>query len=97
MADHSTPPGHSGVDSPTAQDDSASASDDLLEQLRAEHAHLEAKLEEYADRVHLSAREQLERKRLQKLKLRTKDRMVHYELAANEEPNARSNDTAGGG
>lgn len=50
-----------------------------LAELREEHARLEALLAAYNDRVHLSAQEQLERKRLQKLKLRAKDRIALLE------------------
>jgi hypothetical protein len=48
---------------------------ELIHRLREEHAMLEEQLEAYSRRVYLSAREQMERKRLKKVKLKTKDRL----------------------
>jgi hypothetical protein len=48
---------------------------ELIQQLREEHAMLEEQLEAYNRRVYLSAREQMERKRIKKIKLMTKDRI----------------------
>lgn len=48
---------------------------ELLARLRGEHALLESRIEAYNNRLYLSAREQMERKRLQKMKLLTKDRI----------------------
>lgn len=52
---------------------------DVLDQLRMEHGLLERRLTEYNERVYLGVREQMERKRLQKLKLATRDRIVRLE------------------
>ena len=57
----------------TAQDSEDTA--ELIQRLRDEHAMLEEQLESYNQRVYLSAREQMERKRLKKVKLLTKDRL----------------------
>jgi hypothetical protein len=65
--------------------DAPSSATELLEQLRAEHALLESRIESYNQRLYLSAREQLERKRLQKLKLLTKDRIRSFESPSSEE------------
>lgn len=46
-----------------------------IEQLKAEHAELEARLGEFEGRVWLSSAEQVERKQVQKLKLQNKDRI----------------------
>jgi hypothetical protein len=48
---------------------------ELIQRLRDEHAMLEEQLEAYSRRVYLSAREQMERKRIKKVKLRTEDRL----------------------
>ena len=48
---------------------------ELIQRLRDEHAMLEEQLEAYNRRVYLSAREQMERKRIKKIKLMTKDRI----------------------
>ncbi|MFT6399698.1 MAG: hypothetical protein ACJAYU_004467 [Bradymonadia bacterium] len=52
---------------------------ELVQRLRDEHAMLEEQLESYSRRVYLSAREQMERKRLKKIKLVTKDRLHSLE------------------
>lgn len=57
------------------QKSSEGDSAELLARLREEHALLEARIESYNGRLYLSAREQMERKRLQKMKLFTKDRI----------------------
>jgi len=46
-----------------------------LAKLWAEHLELEKKLEEMNQRIYLSTEEQVERKRLQKLKLAGRDRI----------------------
>ena len=51
----------------------------VLTKLREEHRALEAKLEHFNKRVYLTAEEQVEKKDLQKLKLRTKDRIFAIE------------------
>ena len=51
----------------------------VLRQLREEHAVYDAQIEEFNRRVYLSIREQAEKKRLQKLKLHTKDRIAWLE------------------
>ncbi|MBI5478776.1 MAG: YdcH family protein [Deltaproteobacteria bacterium] len=48
----------------------------LLEELRDEHARLKARLTELENHVSLTAEEQVERVRLKKLKLHTKDRIA---------------------
>ncbi len=50
--------------------------DEELRSLWVEHQELEQRLEEMAARSYLSAEEELERKRLQKVKLAGKDRIV---------------------
>lgn len=55
---------------------------ELVQQLREEHAMLEEQLESYNRRVYLSAREQMERKRVKKIKLLTKDRLHSLETSA---------------
>jgi hypothetical protein len=52
------------------------ATADLLEQLRSEHARLKERLVELEGHVSLTADEQVERVRLKKLKLATKDRIA---------------------
>ena len=49
---------------------------ELLEQLKSEHARLKARLTELEGHVSLTADEQVERVRLKKLKLATKDRIA---------------------
>ena len=51
----------------------------VLMKLRDEHRALEAKLEHLNKRVYLTAEEQVEKKDLQKLKLKTKDRIFALE------------------
>jgi hypothetical protein len=48
----------------------------LLEELQAEHARLKARLGELEAHVSLTAEEQVERVRIKKLKLATKDRIA---------------------
>jgi hypothetical protein len=48
----------------------------LLEELKREHARLKARLTELENHVSLTAEEQVERVRLKKLKLHTKDRIA---------------------
>jgi hypothetical protein len=48
----------------------------LLEELRNEHARLKAQLSELESHVSLTTEEQVERVRLKKLKLATKDRIA---------------------
>lgn len=50
--------------------------DQELKQCYEEHQELEKKLEAYQHRTHLSSVEELEKKRLQKLKLLRKDRIM---------------------
>lgn len=53
----------------------ASAEEELLT-LQAQHQRLESRIEAFDQHRWLSEKEQTERKRLQKLKLATKDRMM---------------------
>ena len=46
-----------------------------VDQLRAEHLDLERKLEELNSHIYLTPEEQIERKRIQKLKLLKKDQI----------------------
>jgi hypothetical protein len=55
------------------------STESLLARLREEHALIETELESLNRRVYLSAREQMERKRLQKVKLATKDLVLRLE------------------
>lgn len=50
-----------------------------IEQLRAAHAELEAKLNELNSHVYLTPAEQLEEHRIKKLKLQKKDRIHELE------------------
>ena len=59
----------------TEQPPSSQIEDDLRE-LEEKHALLAARVEAFDDRVWLSVEERSERKRLQKLKLATKDRIA---------------------
>lgn len=52
-----------------------------VSRLRREHAELEARLGALNDRLYLSAEEEMERRRLQKLKLAKKDRLLTLGLA----------------
>lgn len=45
-------------------------------QLRSEHKHLEGILAEIDKKIHLTPEEEVERKKIQKLKLARKDRMA---------------------
>jgi uncharacterized protein YdcH (DUF465 family) len=47
-----------------------------FKRLGEEHRHLEEKLSEYNGRVYLSPEEEMEKKRIQKLKLLKKDKMA---------------------
>jgi hypothetical protein len=64
------------VGSPAAGEDDLGS---IIGRLRAEHRALEARLDLLNRRLHLSADEQVERKDLQKLKLKTKDRIFALE------------------
>jgi uncharacterized protein YdcH (DUF465 family) len=50
--------------------------DPELKQYYEEHQELEKKLDEYQHKIHLSAEEEVEKKRLQKMKLAGKDKMM---------------------
>lgn len=50
-----------------------------LERLRAEHKLLSRKVEEFDRHRYLNTREQMERKRLQKMKLALKDQIARLE------------------
>ncbi len=52
------------------------ATAELLEQLKSEHARLKERLTELEGHVSLTTEEQVERVRLKKLKLATKDRIA---------------------
>ncbi len=60
----------SGQSAPITQNPRA-----LIGQLRNEHERLEARLETLDSNAYLTPNEQLERKRVQKLKLRAKDQI----------------------
>jgi uncharacterized protein YdcH (DUF465 family) len=47
-----------------------------FQKLKAEHKELDAQLAEYDSRVYLTPEEELERKKIQKMKLMKKDRMA---------------------
>lgn len=47
-----------------------------VERLRREHRELKARLSELNSRLYLSSDEEVERKKIQKLKLATKDRLA---------------------
>lgn len=53
---------------------------EALQRLRHEHELLEVQLEQLNRRLYLSTREQMERQRLKKLKLLTRDRIVALEV-----------------
>lgn len=55
------------------------ATAELLERLKSEHAQLKARLTELEGHVSLTTDEQVERVRLKKLKLATKDRIAAME------------------
>lgn len=67
------------MEKPAESASPAASTAELLARLRQEHAMLEADLETYNARLYLSAREQMERKRLQKLKLVKKDLIQRLE------------------
>lgn len=67
------------MEKPAESASTAASTAELLARLRQEHAMLEADLETYNARLYLSAREQMERKRLQKLKLVKKDLIQRLE------------------
>jgi uncharacterized protein len=50
--------------------------DEELKSIYEEHQTLKRKLEEYRHKIHLSNEEEIEEKRIQKLKLASKDRMM---------------------
>jgi hypothetical protein len=61
------------MDKPGLSSPQRESTEHLLVRLRQEHAMLEADLEGFNQRLYLGAREQMERKRLQKLELVKKD------------------------
>ena len=67
------------MDKPSQGSPQSETTEQLLSRLRQEHALLEADLEAYTQRLYLGAREQMERKRLQKLKLVKKDLIQRLE------------------
>jgi uncharacterized protein len=52
------------------------AHDEELKALYAEHQELKRRLDDFRNKVYLTTEEDLERKRIQKLKLASKDRMM---------------------
>ncbi len=50
--------------------------DDELRALYAEHQEFKHQLEAFRDKIHLSVEEEIEKKRIQKLKLASKDKMM---------------------
>jgi len=50
--------------------------DDELRALYLEHEHLKHELEAFRDKIHLNTEEELEKKRIQKLKLASKDKLM---------------------
>jgi len=50
--------------------------DDEMQALYAEHQELKHQLEGFRDKIHLSTEEELEKKRIQKLKLASKDKLM---------------------
>ena len=50
--------------------------DDQLRALYAEHQELKHQLEAFRYKIHLSVEEEIEKKRIQKLKLASKDKMM---------------------
>ncbi len=67
------------MEKPSQSPGASETTQELLARLRQEHALLEADLEAYNQRLYLGAREQMERKRLQKLKLMKKDMIQRLE------------------
>jgi uncharacterized protein len=51
-------------------------SDDELRALYVEHEELKHQLETFRDKIHLNTEEELEKKRIQKLKLASKDKLM---------------------
>ena len=52
------------------------AQDDEMRVLYTEHQNLKHQLEAFREKIHLSTDEELEKKRIQKLKLASKDRLM---------------------
>jgi uncharacterized protein YdcH (DUF465 family) len=50
--------------------------DDEMRTLYVEHQELKHQLEAFRDKIHLSTEEELEKKRIQKLKLASKDKLM---------------------
>jgi hypothetical protein len=50
--------------------------DDVMRTLYVEHQELKHQLEAFRDKIHLSTEEELEKKRIQKLKLASKDKLM---------------------
>jgi uncharacterized protein YdcH (DUF465 family) len=50
--------------------------DDEMRALYVEHQELKHQLEAFRDKIHLSTEEELEKKRIQKLKLASKDKLM---------------------
>jgi uncharacterized protein len=50
--------------------------DDAMRALYFEHQELKHQLEAFRDKIHLSTEEELEKKRIQKLKLASKDKLM---------------------
>ena len=50
--------------------------DDELRALYSEHTELKQQLEAFRDKIHLSTEEEIEKKRIQKLKLASKDKLM---------------------
>ena len=50
--------------------------DDELRALYLEHEELKHQLEAFRDKIHLNTEEELEKKRIQKLKLASKDKLM---------------------
>ena len=67
------------MDKPGQSSPQRESTEQLLLKLRQEHAMLEAELEGFNQRLYLGAHEQMERKRLQKMKLVKKDLIQRLE------------------
>jgi hypothetical protein len=50
--------------------------DDEMRTLYVEHQELKHQLEAFRDKIHLSTEEEIEKKRIQKLKLASKDKLM---------------------
>jgi uncharacterized protein len=50
--------------------------DDAMRTLYVEHQELKHQLEAFRDKIHLTTEEELEKKRIQKLKLASKDKLM---------------------